>query len=543
MIPRIGQQGNSFIGAGKYYLRDKGADTDRRVALTLTENLPTDDPDMALRFMAYTAMDAENLKRNAEVRRGGSRCERPVLGISLSWHPEQEPEHEHMVWAMNEALKAIGLEEHQRLLVIHNDEPQAHIHAINNLVHPEHGRVAPLKFSKERLAKWAEEYERTHDKKIYCHARVEANARREQETAQLKAEYDRINPPDPNISEQENRRRRKAAKRARAESGAEKPQYPRDKEQALNLKAEITRLFHEAKDGHAFRAAVEKLGFKLAQGDRILLVNSSTGKIHSIARQIEGVKPKEIRAKLAGVELPKVDDARGRQDEGQQKTPATKQEKQDAAQRPAPVAAERQEQPGSLRGEFAAAASPAPPRKKSASKAPQKLRILTAKTINDLQDRHIEELAVFHTKAANQRASLGVFLERQYGQDARALRNEIAGLQNDLDNASAWRTFLRKLTGKLPKMQKSLEDKRRTLENIEMRESESWGGFEATLKEQEAIIRQRQQQEREGLTYSPAPPANQNRTHRQFERAAQDSGAEITQAPAPIRQSGPSRDR
>ena len=62
-------------------------------------------------------------------------------------------------------------------MVAHNDEPQAHIHMIVNKIHPETGRVAPLKYTKERLSKWAQAYEEKHGH-IWCEDRVKNNAKR-----------------------------------------------------------------------------------------------------------------------------------------------------------------------------------------------------------------------------------------------------------------------------------------------------------------------------------------------------------------------------
>ena len=56
VAPKIASKGTSFKGAGQYYLHDKNASTGNRIAFTHTENLATNNPDMALKMMAYTAM-------------------------------------------------------------------------------------------------------------------------------------------------------------------------------------------------------------------------------------------------------------------------------------------------------------------------------------------------------------------------------------------------------------------------------------------------------------------------------------------------------
>jgi hypothetical protein len=71
VIPKVAGKGKSFKGAGQYYLHDKKADSAERVAFTHTLNLPTDDPELALRHMAYTAMHQDEIKARAGVKATG----------------------------------------------------------------------------------------------------------------------------------------------------------------------------------------------------------------------------------------------------------------------------------------------------------------------------------------------------------------------------------------------------------------------------------------------------------------------------------------
>jgi len=51
MVPKVAKSGASFKGAALYYLHDKQANTNERVAFTQTVNLPTNDPDRAVAHM------------------------------------------------------------------------------------------------------------------------------------------------------------------------------------------------------------------------------------------------------------------------------------------------------------------------------------------------------------------------------------------------------------------------------------------------------------------------------------------------------------
>src|SRR5690606_37151257 len=136
----------------------KGALTSERVAFTHTENVPTDDPDKALKWMAWTAIHADELKREAGVRDNGRACARPVFTMSLAWHPEQEPKKWEMIGAGRQALMRLGLQDHETVMVAHADREHPHLHLIVNLIHPETGRANRLSYSRLKLSTWAEEY-------------------------------------------------------------------------------------------------------------------------------------------------------------------------------------------------------------------------------------------------------------------------------------------------------------------------------------------------------------------------------------------------
>ena len=76
MTPRVGQKGRSFKGAGLYFLRDKQASTNERVAWTHTHNIPTENSELAMGYMAYTALNKDRIKYEA----GGSKVGRKDHG-------------------------------------------------------------------------------------------------------------------------------------------------------------------------------------------------------------------------------------------------------------------------------------------------------------------------------------------------------------------------------------------------------------------------------------------------------------------------------
>lgn len=195
MVPKVAGKGRSFKGAGLYYLHDKKALTSDRVAFTHTLNLPTEDADKAIGWMAHTAMRQAEIKVAAGGVAKGRKLRDPVYAYSLSWSPDEQPTKEQMLAAGVETLKRLGLEGHEAVLIAHNDEPHPHLHLIVNRVNPETGIAAPLSNDHLKLSEWAEAYERAQGK-ILCEQRVENNARRKKEfvkdrTSQNAAEFHR----------------------------------------------------------------------------------------------------------------------------------------------------------------------------------------------------------------------------------------------------------------------------------------------------------------------------------------------------------------
>lgn len=178
MVPKIAKRGASFKGAAAYYLHDKEATTRHRVAFNHTWNLPTEEPDLAWRYMAYTAKHATVLKDEAGVAATGRKLQKPVYTVSLAWAPDEKPDTAEMVRAAESALKALGLQKCQTLLIAHNDEPHPHVHLMVNLVDPDTGKVRDPGLDKRKLSRWAEAYEKEQGV-VRCEQRIENNAQRD----------------------------------------------------------------------------------------------------------------------------------------------------------------------------------------------------------------------------------------------------------------------------------------------------------------------------------------------------------------------------
>ena len=158
MVPKVAGKGTSFkeqvptTSTTSRPLR-------RSVAFTHTENLPTNDPEMALRHMAYTAMHQDEIKALAGIGYGRKSAQ-SVYTYSLSWAPDEQPTREEMIEAGRGEPQGPGARGHEVLMVAHNDEPHPHLHLIVGRVHAKTGIMATLSKDYLKLSRWAEDYER-----------------------------------------------------------------------------------------------------------------------------------------------------------------------------------------------------------------------------------------------------------------------------------------------------------------------------------------------------------------------------------------------
>lgn len=142
----------------------------------MTQNLGTLHPEDAWHAMAKTWRDRTRLKREAGVDLRGRDNAAPVLHYTLSWAQDETPSAQHMQETTLSSLAALKLGEHQAVIAAHRDKQHLHVHVVVNTVHPDTGRTAPLKYSKEQLSRWAEVYEKEHG--IHCEERIKNNEER-----------------------------------------------------------------------------------------------------------------------------------------------------------------------------------------------------------------------------------------------------------------------------------------------------------------------------------------------------------------------------
>ncbi len=262
-------------------MHDKCADTCNRVAWVHTENMHTHDPVQAWKIMAYTARAQSRLKEAAGCSRAGRKLEKAVFAFSLAWHPEQSPDQEHMLETAQKAIAALGLSEHEHVIVSHRDEPQKHVHIIVNRVHPITGRAGDIRNSKRKMSDFARIYQQERGEN-YCPQREENHKRREK---------------------------------------GEKTHYS---------DRHIVEAWENTKTGEAFAAALKERGCTLARGHKRIVIIDPHGKTHNPARLLKDVKAKDIRARLSDIDVSKLPIANDHAPEPEAKTNEPDREKQRA---------------------------------------------------------------------------------------------------------------------------------------------------------------------------------------------------------------------
>ena len=149
-----------------------------RVEWSEIRNLATTDVRRAARQMAATTQYAGELKRLAGGSQAGRPLAKPVYHYTLSWAEDERPDRAQMSRAVDESLKALGMEDRQAFVVAHNDTQHRHLHVVVNRVSAENGRAASRGNDRLKLSRWAERWEREQGR-IRCGRRVEHNRRRE----------------------------------------------------------------------------------------------------------------------------------------------------------------------------------------------------------------------------------------------------------------------------------------------------------------------------------------------------------------------------
>lgn len=171
----------------------------------------------------------------------------------------------------------LGLEGQPHALVLHEDKGRIHAHVV---------------------------WQRTDCEKLTLIPDSHNYAAHERAARKLERQFghERIDGPHTGKTKDD-----KSFSKAEAQQGERSALLPTER------KAQLTALWQQSDSGKAFTAALHEVGYVLAQGDRRgLVIVDEHGEVHSLARQINGVKTKEIEQRLDHIDkkaLPGVTEA------------------------------------------------------------------------------------------------------------------------------------------------------------------------------------------------------------------------------------------
>lgn len=240
MVPNVSKAGHSFAGAMRYYMHDKRPDgetgphpsTSERVAWTETRNLAGAGPHTATRIMIDHAQQADELKRVAGIKATGRKSKAHVYLFSLSWAEGEVDglDRAEMLRATDEALKFLGADHLQAVIIAHHDTAHPHVHVVLNRVQAD-GRMWNPSNDFPKFSEWANRYERENGK-IVTPARDE----KMRQIEEARAEQAQQKLAD---------RQEQAAQKPRQESDQAKPK-PRSPGQILKERADAQKARHKA---------------------------------------------------------------------------------------------------------------------------------------------------------------------------------------------------------------------------------------------------------------------------------------------------------
>ncbi|MBN8913094.1 MAG: relaxase/mobilization nuclease domain-containing protein, partial [Rhizobiales bacterium] len=209
----------------------------------------------------------------------GTRCNKHLYSLSIN--PPAPLTREQYRAAIDRIEEGLGLSNQPRAIVFHVKNGREHCHVVWSRINTRTMRAVHLSHDRMKLRALARDLAREFGLPL-----PEGMAR--------------------DLRDQNSQRQDLTlAEKRQAESSGITPEQRR---------ADITQAYRASDTGNAFRAALAQKGYILARGDRRgFVVVDRHGDVHSLARQIEGVRTRALAAKLAHLtpeQLPDVEQAR-----------------------------------------------------------------------------------------------------------------------------------------------------------------------------------------------------------------------------------------
>jgi hypothetical protein len=215
----------------------------------------------------FVATDLAGAFGEVEAIATGTRCTKPLYSLSIN--PSQPMNRDQYARAVDRIEEKLGLTDQARAVVFHVKNGREHCHVVWSRIDHEQMKARHMEFDHQKLREVARELVREFGHDMPKHLGEDRGTDRFKEGFQQAT---------------------LASLSQEARSGIS----PEERRTA------ITEAYQQSDNAGAFRAALVERGYTLAQGDkRGLVVVDREGEVHSLTRQIEGAKAKDVEAKLA----------------------------------------------------------------------------------------------------------------------------------------------------------------------------------------------------------------------------------------------------
>lgn len=209
----------------------------------------------------------------------GTQCIKYLYSLSINPDHTQGPfNREHYYDFIRRAESIFGLSDQPRAVVFHVKHGREHCHVVWSRIDTDKMKAVQLSYDHQKLRTVAQEYARDHNLTL----------------------------PE---GMRNNRGKDRFPDHAKTENLAEKQQEERTGTPKELRMDQITKAWQNTTNGSSFIKALETNGYYLARGDkRSYVVVDLYGEIHSLAKQIDGARTKDVKVRLADYPLDKLMD-------------------------------------------------------------------------------------------------------------------------------------------------------------------------------------------------------------------------------------------
>jgi Relaxase/Mobilisation nuclease domain len=217
----------------------------------------------------------------------GTRCKEPLYSLAIN--PSAPLSREQYMAAIDHIEGKLGLTGQPRAVVFHVKNGREHCHVVWSRIELDSMKAIPLSHDRMKLRTCARELAHAYG------LTLPAGLAEDRGDARFEKNRDVT-----------------FAEKAMAEATGITPEQRR---------RDITTLFRASDSAESFRVGLERAGYVLAQGERrAFVVVDRAGHVHALARQIDGAKTKDVKARLSSISaetLPTVAEAQVQQQDRQ----------------------------------------------------------------------------------------------------------------------------------------------------------------------------------------------------------------------------------